>query len=395
MHYHRPFTTLFAGVALAALASPAFALDGVDLVAKLNAANGASGLTVAYGTIATDGDTVTLKSTTVTPAGGEAMALGDVRLEGVAEDGDGGYTVETVRFADVDRTEGDMTITATDMQLSGLVVPAKADGTSLDTMLFYERASSGPIKVTSKGTEVFSVAGMEANVIRRANDAGLDYDATVSGIKADLSKVEDPKSRDMIQKLGMTTIDGKASVKGSWTLDTGLMTVDEYAFDFTDIGRLDLSFAISGYTLEFLNAMREAVETAQASPNKEEANNAFGMSMMGLMQQLSFNSAKISFNDASLTKKVLDVVGAEQGVTGEQMAQSLKGMAPLMIAQLNMPELQNQISQAINTYLDDPKSLTITAAPAAPVPFPMIMGAAMGAPNTIPQVLGVTVKANE
>ena len=89
MHYHRPFTSLFAGVALAALASPAFALDGVDLVAKLNAANGASGLTVAYGTIATDGDTVTLKSTTVTPAGGEAMALGDVRLEGVAEDGDG------------------------------------------------------------------------------------------------------------------------------------------------------------------------------------------------------------------------------------------------------------------------------------------------------------------
>lgn len=395
MHYHRPFTTLFAGVALAVLASPAFALDGVDLVAKLNAANGASGLTVSYGTIATDGDTVTLKSTTVTPAGGEAMALGDVRLEGVAEDGDGGYTVETVRFADVDRTEGDMTITATDMQLSGLVVPAKADGTSLDTMLFYERASSGPIKVTSKGTEVFSVAAMEGNVIRRANDAGLDYDATVSGIKADLSKVEDPKSRDMIQKLGMTTIDGKASMKGSWTLDTGLMTVDEYAFDFTDIGRLDLSFAISGYTLEFLNAMREAVETAQASPNKEEANNALGMSMMGLMQQLSFNSAKISFNDASLTKKVLDVVGAEQGVTGEQMAQSLKGMAPLMIAQLNMPELQNQISQAINTYLDDPKSLTITAAPAAPVPFPMIMGAAMGAPNTIPQVLGVTVKANE
>jgi len=117
--------------------------------------------------------------------------------------------------------------------------------------------------------------------------------------------------------------------------------------------------------------------------------------MMGLMQQLTFNNAKISFADASLTKKVLDVVGAEQGVSGEQMAQSLKGLAPLMIAQLNMPELQNQIAQAVNTYLDDPRSLTIIAAPAAPVPFPMIMGAAMGAPNTIPQVLGVTVKANE
>jgi hypothetical protein len=29
------------------------------------------------------------------------------------------------------------------------------------------------------------------------------------------------------------------------------------------------------------------------------------------------------------------------------------------------------------------------------VPFPMIMGAAMGAPNTLPQVLGVKVSAND
>lgn len=395
MFHYRTLRTMLTGVALAALASSAFALDGADLVAKLNAANGASGLTVSFGSILTDGDNLTLQGTKVTPTGGEPTEIGDVRLEGVAEDGDGGYTVETVRFADVNRTEGDMTITASDMQLGGLVIPANADGKSLDTMLFYERASSGPVTVASKGTEVFSLSGMEGNVVRRADNAGLDYDGTVSGIKADLSQVEDPKSRETIQKLGLTTISGKASMKGGWALDTGLMSVDEYALDFADIGRLDLSFAISGYTLDFINAMREAVEASQASPNKEEANNALGMSMMGLMQQLTFNNARISFADASLTKKVLDVVGAEQGVSGEQMAQSLKGLAPLMIAQLNLPELQNQIAQAVNTYLDDPRSLTIIAAPAAPVPFPMIMGAAMGAPNTIPQVLGVTVKANE
>ena len=60
-----------------------------------------------------------------------------------------------------------------------------------------------------------------------------------------------------------------------------------------------------------------------------------------------------------------------------------------------MTDLQNQISAAVNTYLDDPKSLKISAEPTEPVPFPMIMGAAMGAPQTIPQVLGVTVTANE
>jgi hypothetical protein len=73
----------------------------------------------------------------------------------------------------------------------------------------------------------------------------------------------------------------------------------------------------------------------------------------------------------------------------------IKGMAPMMIAQLNIPELQNAVSAAVNTYVDDPKNITISAAPAKPVPFPMIMGAAMGAPNTIPSVLGVTVTANQ
>lgn len=395
MLYNRTLRKMFASVALAAIASPAFALDGADLVAKLNAANSASGMTVTYGSIAADGDTLTLQATKVTPTGGEALEIGDITLKGVGEDGDGGYTVETVSFPNINKTEGDTTIVASDIQLGGLTIPAKADGKTLDTMLFYETATTGPIMVTNKGKEVFSTSGIAGRIERRTNDTGMDFDGSVSDIKADLTTIQDPKGKDTIEKLGLQTIEGKIDMKGSWELGSGLFSVDEYAFDFNDIGRLNLAFAISGYTLDFMNTMREAVETAQANPNKEEANNALGMSMLGMLQQLTFNSAEISFNDASLTKKVLDVVGAEQGVSGDQMAQSLKGLVPLMIAQLNMPELQNQISQAVNTYLDDPKSLKITAAPENPVPFPMIMGAAMGAPNTIPQVLGVTVTANQ
>ena len=110
---------------------------------------------------------------------------------------------------------------------------------------------------------------------------------------------------------------------------------------------------------------------------------------------MTFNNASIRFDDATITKRVLDYIGGQQGVSGDQLAQSLKGMVPLMMAQLNVPELQNQVSTAVNSYLDAPKSLTISAEPAKPVPFPMIIGAAMGAPNTVPSVLGVKVTAND
>ena len=112
-------------------------------------------------------------------------------------------------------------------------------------------------------------------------------------------------------------------------------------------------------------------------------------------QQLTFEGAQIRFEDASITKRALDYAGSKQNVSGQQMADSLKAMTPIMLAQLNIPELQNAISAAVSTFLDDPKSLTVKATPDKPVAFPMILGAAMGAPNTVPQMLSVKVSAND
>lgn len=147
--------------------------------------------------------------------------------------------------------------------------------------------------------------------------------------------------------------------------------------------------------MPFIKSLQEAAKQAEANQNKEEAQQALGLSMLGLMQQLSFESAQIRFDDASITKRALDYAGSQQNISGQQMADSLKAMTPIMLAQLNIPELQNAISAAVSTFLDNPKNLTLAAAPAKPVPFPMIMGAAMGAPNTLPQVLGVKVTAND
>ncbi|MFC3071804.1 hypothetical protein [Shinella pollutisoli] len=387
--------SLLAGAALAFAASPALALDGADLMAKLNATYAAGGISIGYSNLSVDGSTVTLDGAELKAGSQTPAKIGTVTMEGVEEDGSGGYTIETVSFEDINVTDKGATVSARDLSLTGVTVPANATGGTLDSLLMYETASTGPISVSKDGKELFSMSGMEANVTRTDGDAGLEFDATFSDLKADMTQVEDPKARDTLQKLGISSLEGTVSMAGSWELADGRISVDEYAFDFKDIGRLNLALEISGYTLDFVKGMQEAIKAAESNPNKEEANAAMGMSMMGLVQQLTFNSASISFEDASITKRLLDFAGAEQGVTGEQMAQSLKGLVPIMIAQLNMPELQNQIAAAVNTYLDDPKNLTISAEPENPVPFPMIMGAAMGAPNTIPQVLGVKVTAND
>ncbi|ULR46551.1 hypothetical protein [Rhizobium sp. K102] len=395
MNIYRTTRLMLSGAAFFSLAGSAFALDGADLLKKINAAYEAQGGTISADGVNIDGTTVTLKNVTLKPTGGESLPIGEVTLSGVEEDEDGGYYIEEAAFPDINKTGDGVTVTAQELTLGGISVPATPGGDTLDGMMLYETAHTGPLKVVKDGTEVFSVLQSDMNLTLREDESGFDFDGAFKSMKADLTKTDDPKSKDAIEKLALQHVQGDITMKGAWELGPGTIDVSEIGFDFTNIGKLNLGFKISGYTMAFMKSMQDAMKESEANPNKEQAQQALGLAMLGLMQQLSFEGAQVRFEDASITKRALDYAGAQQNISGKQMADSLKAMTPIMLAQLNIPELQNAVSAAVNTFLDDPKSLTVKAAPEKPVPFPTIVGAAMGAPNTLPQVLGVKVSAND
>ncbi|MBP2446534.1 MULTISPECIES: hypothetical protein [Rhizobium] len=395
MNFYRTTRLMLSGAAIFSLAGSAFALDGTDLLKKINAAYAAQGGTIAAEAVDIDGTTVTLKNVTVKPTGGESLPIGEITLSGVEEDEDGGYYIEEAAFPDINKTGDGVTVTAQELTLGGISVPATAGGDTLDTMMLYETAHTGPVKVVKDGAEVFSLLETNMNLTLREDESGFDFDGAFKSMKADLTKTEDAQSKDAIEKLALQHVQGDITMKGAWELAPGTIDVSEFAFDFTNVGKLNLGFKISGYTMAFMKSMQDAMKESEAGANKDQSQQALGLAMLGLMQQLSFEAAQVRFEDASITKRALDYAGSQQNMSGKQMADSLKAMTPIMLAQLNIPELQNAVSAAVNTFLDDPKSLTVKAAPEKPVPFPTIVGAAMGAPNTLPQVLGVKVSAND
>lgn len=395
MTFYRTTRLMLSGAAFLSLASSAFALDGQDLLKKLNAAYISQGGTITADSVDVDDTTVTLKNASIKPAAGEALKIGDITMTGVEEDDDGGYYIEEAAFPDINISEEGATISATDMKLGGISIPADATGDGIDSMMLYETAHTGPFKVTKDGKDVFSLAETDMNLTLREDESGFDFDGAFKSMKADLSDAPDAQSKEAIEKLALEHVNGDITMKGAWDLGPGTIDISEFAFDVTNVGRLNLAFKISGYTPAFMKSMQEAAKASEANPNKEEAQQALGLAMLGLMQQLSFNSAEVRFDDASITKRALDYAGSKQNMTGKQMGDALKAMAPLALAQLNVPELQNAISAAVSTYLDDPKNFVLSASPAQAVPFPTIMGAAMGAPNTLPNVLGVKVNANQ
>lgn len=353
---------LFASAALLVLSAPAFALDGGDVLKKINAAYAAQGGEITAGSVAVNGSTVTLNGVTFNSVADPAkkIPVGNITLEDVQEN-NGGYTIKNARFDNIDYKQENVEIKASDIYMSGLTIPADATTGTVDALMFYDEAHSGPISVSVDGKQAFSLEESTATMSVSDDKASIGFELDASGFKADLSEVTDPGTKDAIEKLELKALSGDMTMSGSWQVASGTVDVEEYAIDLDNIGRLNMSFGFSGYTLDFIKSMQETVKAQAANPNKEQADQAASLAMLGLMQQLSFVNAEISFEDASITKRAIDYAASQQGMTGEQLSQTIKGMAPIMMASLNVPDLQNMVSAAINTYIDNPKNFTITA----------------------------------
>ncbi|HEV7436807.1 MAG TPA: hypothetical protein VGO22_18365, partial [Pseudorhizobium sp.] len=328
---------LMAGTGMLLMAHPALALDGADLLAKINAAMGMPGSPVNAQSVDINGTSVTLRGATYQPdPEQEAVTLGDVTLEGVQEESDGGYFIEKVNFPDINATEDKTTVSVSDITMSNVSVPAEVTGDSLESVLVYEEASAGPTTVTVDGKTVFSVASSRSTTDIADDSSSVGFEVEVEGIKADLSAIEDAKSRDAVQALGLTSLDGSMTVAGNWQAQQGVVDIEDYTLDFANVGTLSMAFSFSGYTMDFVRAVNELGE-AQAQQNNQQNKDAAGLAMLGLMQRLTFNSAEIRFEDAGITNRALDYAGKEQGVSGNTMAEMLKGMTPIVLAQYNIP----------------------------------------------------------
>lgn len=390
-------TTLFlAGTFLTSLSGHAWALDGQDLLKKINAAYAAGSATISAESVEVDGSDVLLKGAKFTTLGENqsSVNLGDLTLTNVSEEDGGAYSIERIDFPPVNFTEEKSSVTVDDLYLAGVWVPGSTEGNDLSSMMLYDEAHSGPIKVVVDGKEVFSMEEASGTLDIAEDEKSMSFEGGITGIKADLASVEDAQSKEAIEALNLKTVNGEITGTGSWELATGTIKIEE-TFDFANVGMLNLAFSVSGYTIDLVKQLQETARTMQSQPQNEQAQQAAGLAMLGLMQQMSFNNAEIRFEDDGITSRGLEYAGKQQGTSGADMAQMVKAMVPIMLGQANLGAFANEVSAAVNTYIDDPNSLTISATPEKPVPFPMIMGAAMGAPDTLPKVLGAKVTAND
>lgn len=372
----------------------AFAQDATAVAERLKTLLAGQGLELSWSGVEGDASMMTLENVAVKPAGEkDGLPIGNIVLEGVSED-NGGYTIDTASTGTFSRTKDGTTLETSPFIMHGVTLPAEGSTDPLASIMMYKSANLDHLTVKRGDKTAFSLQNFTVDITPPADGNPLEFKGGVEEFTGDLSLVEDPKSRQAIDALGYQTVSGNMQMAGSWQPSDGQLVLSQYDMAVDNAGTFGLTFSIGGYTLDFIKSLQELQKKMAAQPEGADSS-AQSMAMLGLMQQLTFTSASIRFDDDSLTNKVLDYVGKQQGMSGKDIANQAKAIVPFGLAQLNNPELTAQASKAVNAYLDDPESIEISANPATPVPFAMIAAGAMSDPKTLTKTLGVTVTANQ
>lgn len=322
----------------------------------------------------------------------DKLPIGDVALNDVTATAEG-YRIGEIVFDPFETGDDTSTVTIEDAQMDGVLLPEDANMDQYGGSLFYEKAYIGSMSVAIGDDEIMSLSEFVTQMTAPANGEPMKYSGSAEEFYLDLSVIEDPTQKAVLQALDYEQLYGSFAFEGYWQPTDGRFALTKYDTVVTDAGTLGLTFDMGGYTPAFLASLRDL--QAQITANPDGDTSTQGLAILGLMQQLIFHSTAITFTDDSLTNKVLEYVAKSQGMKASDIANQAKAVLPFVLGQLGNPELTAQATQAVNAFLDNPKSLTIKATPPAPVPFALIAAGAMSNPMDLTKTLGVTVSAND
>lgn len=372
------------------VATGAQAWEADQVAGRLKSELDSQGFKIDWASAEKDGDDIRLKDVKVGP-GDKAAVIGDVTLEDVGEDADN-YTIGHVAVPDYRAEDEHGAVAVHGIAVTGLDIP-KEKGDA--TILHYRTAGLDNVDVTDKaGKHVFTLDGLKAEMQPPPDDGTLSFSGTADAFSLDLAALTDKeKNRQQLDKLGYSTIHGTAALAGSWKPSDGHLKLSKYSLQVDDAGTFEAMVDISGYTPEFIKSLREA--RRQMEQSKDENNAAKGLAMLGLAQQLTFNGLSLRFEDDGLTKKALKTAAEKRHTTPDEIAKQITGPIPDQLGQYLGDDLALKLSQALGAFFADPQNIEISARPASPLPFALLAGAAMTAPQSLPQMLGVDVKAND
>ena len=337
--------------------------------------------------------TLTRKAVSEEPA--VSFKLAEATFEDVTEESDSLFKVGSASFTGVtvDVTSKDLSfnVTMPESSAEGWFIRKLGENPTpleqfLDDSALAEKMTGGKITFSSNGRSV-TADGLETTWSGDPNTGSGSYTMKLVNIAIPESLIALADQGGMLKQLGYTSLNFDITGDGKLEIADGNIAVD-FNFGFGGRGTSNLKFGIAAADLP-LTAYTELQNAQKAGKEPDFA------ALMPQIQNITLSGLSFRFEDASLTKKLLPMLAAMQGMDEKTLIASAGPMMQLGLMQLQNEAFAKQASAAVNSFLNDPKSITITAAPAAPVKVSDIMAMNPNAPGEAITKLGVSVSAND
>lgn len=351
------------------------------------------GININFDTVTASGINITLGNTTIQldALADDAFNAGNIELKSVDAPADGTITIGEVVIPDLKIEEDDdkTYATVTGMRLENVILPSKDAKSILDKMVFYEKSTIGEMNITVDGALRSSIKDAVTTLDTTDRQQKITFGIDVGNLF--LSMEGDDKLDNPLAPLDMKELNISVHSNGSWEPAKGNLLLENMKIDAQDIGQINLTADISGYDLAFIEALQKNQQSmSQADVNIEATTTA----MFALLEQLNIKNMEIRFDDNSLTDKLIAHYASQQGTDAASFKQQLKLMVPLVAMYLKNPEFVSQVKEAAGKFLDDPKSLTLTAKPEQPISLAAIAATFALDPAMILNLLNVGISAN-
>jgi hypothetical protein len=204
------------------------------------------------------------------------------------------------------------------------------------------------------------------------------FSLRANAIKASAAMIAGaPERRAIMDALGYKDFVINIAIDGGYDDKSDTLTLTGLSVDTSGVGKLTISGKFSGMPIGRI-AANDDVNKAKKTTSGAKLENL-----------------QLRFDNGGLVEKIVSMQAESTGSTREEIVEQAKAAVGVTFMLTGNADFGDKAAGAVETFLSSPKSITISAAPAAPVSIGKIVDAGLDSWGTLTDLLGVDVKAND
>ncbi len=354
----------------------------------------------AYDSLKVDGGNVTIINLTLTKEAkdndpGLSVKTAQLDFTGITDQGNSLWQIGKSTF-----TNTSVQMTGKDAALSATIPAASAEGwyiravpatptpkdELLSSLTFANKMTSGPITINATG-QMLTIDSIDTTWNGDPATGAGKFSLKVNNLAVPQATVALFDTGSVWKQLGYDGLNFDIATDGDLTSNGDTLG---YAFNLSlagrNIGALSLSAAVDNLPVAAYAQMLKdqtggrGIDFATLSPQ---------------LQNVDIKGGSLRFDDASITKKILPLAAAMQGMDEKVLLASIPPTIQLTLVQLQNEALTKQAVDAVTAFLADPKSLMLSIKPAAPMKLLEFNALDPAKPGEAITKLGVSITANQ